>query len=198
MYHENDPSLFQRAMDAFWDWLGKLFNTASAATPGGAVGLVVILLAVIALMGALWWRLGTPHRAPPPPPCSSTTAPAAPPNTAPPPRHTPPRATGTRPSRNACAPSSAPWRNAPCSTPAPAAPPTRRPPKRACSLPAHTDRLRAAARDFDDVTYGGRTAAQQTYRRLAELDTRPGAHQTGLATHSAPSTAHSARQGAAE
>ena len=26
------------------------------------------------------------------------------------------------------------------------------------ALPAHADRLRAAARDFDDVTYGGRTA----------------------------------------
>lgn len=38
------------------------------------------------------------------------------------------------------------------------------------ALPAHTDRLRTAARDFDDVTYGGRTASEDTYRGLAALD----------------------------
>lgn len=51
-------------MDAFWEWLDKVFGAASAATPGGMLGLVVIVLAVLALLGALWWRLGTPHRAP--------------------------------------------------------------------------------------------------------------------------------------
>jgi hypothetical protein len=37
-------------------------------------------------------------------------------------------------------------------------------------LPGHTDRLRAAAREFDDVTYGGRTADRPAYLRLRELD----------------------------
>ncbi|HCA84735.1 MAG TPA: hypothetical protein DEQ61_04090, partial [Streptomyces sp.] len=37
-------------------------------------------------------------------------------------------------------------------------------------LPAHADRLRAAARDFDDVVYGGRHATAETYARLRELD----------------------------
>ena len=109
--------------------------------------------------------------APPPPPCSSTTAPAAPPNTAPPPRRTPPRATGTRPSRNACAPSSAPWRNAPCSTPAPAAPPTRRPPKPAApSPPTRTDCAPPPATSTTSRTAADRRP-KQTYRRLADLDT---------------------------
>ncbi|PZG77137.1 hypothetical protein C1I97_37195, partial [Streptomyces sp. NTH33] len=35
MYHEHDPGLLQRALNAFWDWLGKLFDSASSATPGG-------------------------------------------------------------------------------------------------------------------------------------------------------------------
>lgn len=39
------------------------------------------------------------------------------------------------------------------------------------TLPGHADGLHAAARHFDDVTYGGRTADPQTYRRIARLDT---------------------------
>ncbi|GGY07633.1 DUF4129 domain-containing protein, partial [Streptomyces anandii] len=38
------------------------------------------------------------------------------------------------------------------------------------TLPAHSDRLHAAARDFDDVTYGGRRATEQSYHRTARLD----------------------------
>ncbi|MCQ4204685.1 hypothetical protein M4J06_002866, partial [Streptomyces coelicoflavus] len=50
MYHENDPSWFQRALNAFWDWIGELFSRASTATPGGTLGLVVVILAVVALL----------------------------------------------------------------------------------------------------------------------------------------------------
>lgn len=32
-YHQNDPSLLQRALNAFWDWVGSLFDSASGATP---------------------------------------------------------------------------------------------------------------------------------------------------------------------
>ncbi|CAO0832539.1 hypothetical protein SMICM17S_08661 [Streptomyces microflavus] len=39
------------------------------------------------------------------------------------------------------------------------------------ALPDHATRLRSAARDFDDVTYGGRTAGQPTYLALRALDT---------------------------
>lgn len=39
------------------------------------------------------------------------------------------------------------------------------------ALPGHATRLRSAARDFDDVTYGGRTAGQSTYLALRALDT---------------------------
>lgn len=40
----------------------------------------------------------------------------------------------------------------------------------ALSLPDHAADLRAAARTFDDVTYGGRTADADTYARLRALD----------------------------
>lgn len=170
IYHENDPSWYQRALDAFWEWLGKLFGAASTATPGGTLGLLVIAVAVLAVLGALWWRLGRPRRTP--------TAPAAlfddRPRSA-----TEHRATaGTHAAAGR-------WNEAvqermravvrsleeralldvrPGRTADEAASEAGRP------LPAHADRLRAAARDFDDVTYGGRQARQDTYQRLAALD----------------------------
>ncbi|PWS41256.1 hypothetical protein DKT74_28560, partial [Streptomyces sp. ZEA17I] len=38
-------------------------------------------------------------------------------------------------------------------------------------LPDHATRLRSAAREFDDVTYGGRAAGQPAYLALRTLDT---------------------------
>lgn len=35
---------------------------AAGAAPGGPLGLVVVVLAVVGLAAALWWRLGTPRR----------------------------------------------------------------------------------------------------------------------------------------
>jgi hypothetical protein len=68
------------------------------------------------------------------------------------------------------------------------------------ALPAHTDRLRAAARDFDDVTYGGRAGTEPSYHRIAELDrdlerTKPAL--AGTSTSTSTSTDHNTRQGAA-
>nr|WP_309485464.1 DUF4129 domain-containing protein [Streptomyces sp. WELS2] len=197
MYHENDPSLFQRALNALWDWLDRLFGTAASATPGGAVGLFVVILFVVAVLAALWWRLGTPRR----PPASAAllfderTRSAA--------EH---RAAGEAHAAQGH------WNQAvqermravvrsleeralldvrPGRTADEAAAEAGR------ALPAHADRLRAAAHEFDDVTYGGRSADEHSYRRLAELDrdlenTRP-SHAA-----SAVGTAHSTRQGAAE
>ncbi|MBO7941425.1 DUF4129 domain-containing protein, partial [Streptomyces sp. S9] len=65
------------------------------------------------------------------------------------------------------------------------------------ALPAHTDRLRGAARDFDDVTYGGRTATEEAYHRIAALDHDLDLTKPQLTTNSADSTADAARQGAA-
>ncbi|KDN74582.1 DUF4129 domain-containing protein [Streptomyces olindensis] len=197
MYHEDDPSLFQRALDAFWDWLDKLFNAASTATPGGTLGLAVIILAVLAVLGALWWRLGTPRRQP-----TSSAALFD---------DRPRSAADHRAAAEAHA-AQGHWNQAvqermralvraleeralldarPGRTADEAAAEAGR------ALPAHTDRLRTAARDFDDVTYGGRSATEQSYHRIAELDRDLERTKPQLAASSA-NTAPNTRQGAAE
>ncbi|MFJ6846301.1 DUF4129 domain-containing protein [Streptomyces griseoluteus] len=170
MYHENDPSLFQRALNAFWEWLGRLLAKAASATPGGSLGLLVVVLCVIAVLAALWWRLGTPRRGP------VAAAPLF--------DERPRTAAEHRAAADAHA-AQGHWNQAvqermraivraleeralldvrPGRTADEAAAEAGR------ALPAHADALHAAARHFDDVTYGGRAADQETYRRVARLD----------------------------
>ncbi|MGJ5755451.1 uncharacterized protein DUF4129 [Streptomyces puniciscabiei] len=198
MYHENDPGLFQRALNAFWDWLDRVLNSAASATPGGTTGLVVVVLFVVAVLAALWWRLGTPHRQP-----SSTAATLF--------DDRPRSAAEHRAAAEAHA-AQGHWNQAvqermraivrsleertlldvrPGRTADEAAAEAGR------TLPAHTERLRSAAREFDDVTYGGRRAGEQSYHRIAELD-RDLEHARPALSHSTTSTAHTTRQGATE
>ncbi|MFJ8794818.1 DUF4129 domain-containing protein [Streptomyces sp. NPDC102462] len=197
MYHENDPSLLQRAMNAIWDWLGKVLDTAASATPGGTLGLIIVVLAVIAVLAALWWRLGTPRRRPAAAPALFDERPRS--------------AAEHRAAAEAHA-AQGHWNQAvqermravvraleeralldvrPGRTADEAASEAGR------ALPPHTDRLHAAARAFDDVTYGGRRADRQTYDRLAGLDRDLERSKPALAV-SSHSTARHSRQGAAE
>ncbi|MFC4500305.1 MULTISPECIES: DUF4129 domain-containing protein [Streptomyces] len=194
LYHENDPSLFQRALNTLWDWIGDLFDTASTVTPGGTLGVVVVVLAVVAAVGALWWRLGTPRRQP----ASAATL-----------FDDRPRSAAEHRAAAEAHAAQGHWNQAlqermraivrsleeralldtrPGRTADEAAAEAGR------TLPAHTDALRAAARDFDDVTYGGRRATEQAYHRIAELDHDLERSKPRLAA----STPHNARQGAAE
>ncbi|MGV9757868.1 DUF4129 domain-containing protein [Streptomyces tricolor] len=200
MYHENDPGLLQRALDAFWDWVGRLFSTAASATPGGTLGLVVVVLFVAAVLAALWWRLGAPRRHP-------TSAAVL--------FDERPRSAAEHRAASEAHAAQGHWNQAvqerlralvrsleeralldvrPGRTADEAAAEAGR------VLPAHAERLRAAAREFDDVTYGGRRADEQSYHRLADLDrdlerTRPTlAHSPA----GAAGTARSSRRGAAE
>ncbi|MGW6062174.1 DUF4129 domain-containing protein [Streptomyces sp. NPDC055189] len=169
-YHENDPSLLQRALNRFWDWVDDLFTAASGATPGGGLGLLVIVIAVLALIGLLWWRLGTPHRAP-------TSAPAlfdARPRTAA--EH---RATAEAHAARGH------WNQAvqermraivrsleerALLDPRPGRTADEAAAEASRTLPAHTAELHKAAQSFDAVTYGARTATEPTYDRLTALD----------------------------
>ncbi|MFI6340578.1 DUF4129 domain-containing protein [Streptomyces sp. NPDC050535] len=194
MYHENDPSLAQRALNAFWDWVDKLFNAASGATPGGTLGLVVVVLAVLAVLGALWWRLGTPHRAP-------TTAPAL--------FDDRPRSAAEHRAAAEAHAAQGHWNQAvqermraivrsleerALLDPRPGRTADEAAAEAARTLPSHGDRLRAAARDFDDVTYGGRAAQRRTYDRLTDLD-RDLTRTKPVLSISTRSTAHNAGQG---
>ncbi|MFF9206482.1 DUF4129 domain-containing protein [Streptomyces sp. NPDC014986] len=194
VYHENDPSWFRRALDAFWEWVDTLFGAASTATPGGTLGLIVVSAAVIAVLGAIWWRLGTPRRRPAPVPALFDDRPRS--------------AAEHRATAEAHA-AQGHWNQAvqermravvraleeralldirPGRTADEAAA------EAGLALPAHTDRLHTAARAFDDVAYGGRTATEHSYRQLAALDrdldrTRPQLASSG--------SANSTRRGAA-
>ncbi|MGW0205422.1 DUF4129 domain-containing protein [Streptomyces sp. NPDC003233] len=199
LYHENEPGLFQRALNAFWDWLGRLLDSAASATPGGTIGLVVVVLFVVAVLAALWWRLGTPRRQP-----TSSSAAAL--------FDDRPRSAAEHRAAAEAHAAQGHWNQAlqermraivrsleertlldvrPGRTADEAAAEAGR------SLPAHTDRLRAAAREFDDVTYGGRRATEQSYHRIAGLDRDLERARPAL-THSTTRTAHTAHQGAAE
>lgn len=171
-YHENDPNLLQRGLDRFWEWLDDLFGAASGATPGGVLGLIVIVLALAALAAALWWRLGTPHRSP------GTTGDSL-------------FADGPRTARDHRAAaarhaSAGRWNEAvqermraivrsleerTLLEPRPGRTADEAAAEAGRSLPSHADALRLAARTFDDVTYGGRTADEPAYHRVEELDT---------------------------
>ncbi|MGW7261383.1 DUF4129 domain-containing protein [Streptomyces sp. NPDC054834] len=196
MYHENEPSLLERALNAFWDWVDRVLNAASAATPGGMLGLIVVVLAVVAVLAALWWRLGTPRRQPASAAALFDDRPRS--------------AAEHRAAAEAHA-AQGHWNQAvqermraivrsleeralldvrPGRTADEAAAEAGR------ALPSHTDRLRASAREFDDVTYGGRTASEQSYHRIAELD-RDLDRTSPVLASSAPSTADNTRQGGA-
>ncbi|TLQ45575.1 DUF4129 domain-containing protein [Streptomyces marianii] len=185
MYHENDPNLVERALNSFWEWLAEVLDTVAGASPGGPLGLAVIALLVAALVAALWWRLGTPHR-------TLTTGDAL--------FDDRPRSAAEHRATAETHAAAGRWNQAvqermraivrsleeralleprPSRTADEAAAEAGRP------LPGHTDALRTAARTFDDVTYGGRTADQHAYTRLRDLDTELGRTKPDL-TATAP------------
>ncbi|MEV6398351.1 DUF4129 domain-containing protein [Streptomyces sp. NPDC051907] len=170
MYHENDPNLLQRALDRFWDWVGDLFDSASGAAPGGPLGLVVVLLLVIGLIAALWWRLGTPQR-------SAGAADSL--------FDDSPRSASEHRAAAEAHAAAGRWNQAvqermraivrsleerALLDPRPGRTADEAAAEAGRSLPSRADGLRAAAREFDDVTYGGRTADEQAYGRLRDLD----------------------------
>ncbi|GAA2964468.1 DUF4129 domain-containing protein [Streptomyces enissocaesilis] len=170
MYHENDPNLLERAIDRFWEWVNDLFTAASGATPGGTVGLVVVVVVVVFLGVVLWLRLGTPQRTP----SSGGTLFDEGPRSA----------VEHRTAAEAHAAAHR-WNQAvqermravvrsleerALLDPRPGRTADEAAAEAGRSLPGHAGRLRAAAREFDDVTYGGRTVDEQAYQRLSELD----------------------------
>jgi hypothetical protein len=170
MYHENDPNLLQRGLDRLWGWLGDLFATASNAAPGGPLGLIVLVLVVIGLAVALWWRLGTPQR-------TLRTADAL--------FDDSPRSAAEHRTAAEAHAAAQRWNEAvqermraivrsleerALLDPRPGRTADEAAAEAGRSLPGHEMALRAAARNFDDVTYGGRTADQQTYLTVEALD----------------------------
>ncbi|MBW5486648.1 DUF4129 domain-containing protein [Streptomyces bambusae] len=170
VYHQNDPSLLDRAMRRLWEWIGDLLDSAAGASPGGGYGLVVIILLAAALVALLWWRLGRPTR-------SAGAAGVL----------FDDRVRSAADHRAAADAHAAAgrWNEAvqermravvrsleerTLLDPRPGRTADEAAAEASASLPDHTAGLRAAARTFDDVTYGGRTADAATYGRLRDLD----------------------------
>ncbi|MFJ5549665.1 DUF4129 domain-containing protein [Streptomyces sp. NPDC093225] len=171
IYHEHDPNLLQRAMNRFWDWVGDLFDAASGATPGGTLGVIAVVVLALLLLAVLWWRLGTPRRLPAPTGGTlfdDRPRTAAEHRTAAEAHAAAGRWTEAVQERMRALVRSLEERT--LLDPRPGRTADEAAAEAARALPDHAPRLHAAARAFDDVTYGGRTADAQGYADLRDLD----------------------------
>lgn len=171
-YHKSDPSVVERALDWINDHItSALDSIGGSGGTSGTTGLVFFVIVALLIAAALWWRLGAPGRN----------------------ARTTPEVFGTEGPRTAAqhrAEASAHaaagrWDEAvreqmralvrsleertlldgrPGRTADEAAAEAGR------SLPEHAEALAAAARTFDDVAYGERTADRASYELLHDLD----------------------------
>ncbi|MEU9000229.1 DUF4129 domain-containing protein [Streptomyces caniferus] len=170
-YHQHDPNPIQQALDWLWERIGELFSAAAGTTPGGWIGLLAIAASVVLLLIALRLRLGAVRRTP----TTSGALFAEAPRTAA--EH---RSAADRHAAEGR------WNQAiqdrmralvlaleerTLLTPGPGRTADEASTEAGRAFPAHADRLRTAARTFDDVTYGGRPGTEEAYTLLTALDT---------------------------
>ncbi|MFE5585192.1 DUF4129 domain-containing protein [Kitasatospora sp. NPDC056531] len=193
-YHKNDPSVLKRVTDWFWDHINHALGSISGDGTDGTTGLVLFLIVAALIAAAVWWRLGAPKRA----------------------ARTVLGVYGTEGPRSAAQyradaaghAAAGRWTEAvreqmralvraleertlldtrPGRTADEAAAEAGR------ALPEHAAALTAAARTFDDIAYGDRTADQAAYQLLLDLDrtlerTRPALAQAPVTASAPPTT----------
>lgn len=170
MYREHEPDLLQRVLDWLWQRIDDLLTTAAGATPGGTTGVVVIVLVVVALVAALRIRLGALRRSPT---ADSSLFEDRPRSAAEHRAAAEQHAAGHQWDQAVQERLRAVVRSLEeraLLDPRPGRTADEAAAEAGLSLPGHAGRLRAAARDFDDVTYGGHSATAETYTRLRDLD----------------------------
>ncbi|WP_035848642.1 DUF4129 domain-containing protein [Kitasatospora azatica] len=170
-YHRHDPGLLQRITNWLWEQLDNLLGQLGNAASNGTTGLILFLVLAVLLGGALWWRLGRPGRA-------ATTAAAL--FAADGPRTAAEHRAAAQ--RHAAA---GEWTQAvreqmralvrdleerTLLDPRPGRTADEAAAEAGRHLPEQAVALREAARLFDDIAYGDRSADQAAYQRLAELD----------------------------
>lgn len=64
IYHRNDEPWPLRVLHAVQHWLDHVLHAVSRHAPGGGAGAVALLLAALALIGFVWWRVGFIRRTP--------------------------------------------------------------------------------------------------------------------------------------
>lgn len=62
IYHLNEPGPVERAVNAVAEWLDDLLSRASGASPGGTLGLLVLVAVLVALAALVIWRTGPLRR----------------------------------------------------------------------------------------------------------------------------------------
>ncbi|MFI6446064.1 DUF4129 domain-containing protein [Kitasatospora sp. NPDC050543] len=62
VYHQNDPSILQRAIDWIWHQLDNALATVGSTGTNGTTGLIVFALVAVLIAAGVWWRLGAPRR----------------------------------------------------------------------------------------------------------------------------------------
>ncbi|WP_129842298.1 DUF4129 domain-containing protein [Streptomyces sp. RFCAC02] len=191
LYTQHEPGPFRRALSWVWEHVFGVLEDVAFRTPGDWVGLTVIGVLLVALVTALWLRLGRPRAAArrrgdgtlfPGRPRTAAEHRAAAAGHAAAGRWTPAvqermRAVVRSLEERALVDHSA------GRTAGEAAAEAGR------FLPALADALRAAAMTFDAVTYGGRPADATDYARVAELDDAAAHTRPVLPTPAASGTA---------
>jgi Domain of unknown function (DUF4129) len=62
IYHADDPGLFQRILNAVVDWLDRALTKVAHAAPGGIWGLLALLVIVATAVALILWRAGPLRR----------------------------------------------------------------------------------------------------------------------------------------
>ncbi|WP_069811034.1 DUF4129 domain-containing protein [Streptomyces sp. TP-A0874] len=170
MYHENDPSLLERALEHFWNWVGELLHAATGATPGGAFGIAVVVVLVLLLVIGLILRLGPARRTPAardelfdnrPRSAAEYRAAAE--------LHASRQRWGAAIQEQLRAIVRSLEERA-LLDPRPGRTADEAADEAGRALPEHAERLHQAARTFDEVTYGGRKGSAEEYLRVQETD----------------------------
>ncbi|MCE7082373.1 DUF4129 domain-containing protein [Streptomyces sp. ST2-7A] len=171
IYTRHEPGPVRRAFDWMWETVSDLITGVTVVTPGGWFGLLLIVLIVLALLIALRLRLGSVRTAGGAggPEVLGAAARTAAEHRAEADRHA---GAGhwdlaVRERVRALVRS---LEERALLDPRPGRTADEAAREAAVPMPAFADRLRAAARTFDDVTYGGRGADAADHHRVDELD----------------------------
>lgn len=62
IYHQDDPSLFERVIERIVRWLDARLTDAAHAAPGGGIGLLAIAAVIAAVIALIFWRTGPLRR----------------------------------------------------------------------------------------------------------------------------------------
>ncbi|MER7704144.1 DUF4129 domain-containing protein [Kitasatospora sp. NPDC097605] len=170
-YHRHDPSIQERVVDWIMERIDDALGALAGAGTSGTTGLILFLVVALLIGAALWWRLGAPKRA------ARTDLGVF--------GGTGPRSAAEHRADAERHAAAGQWAEAvreqmralvrgleerTLLDPRPGRTADEAAAEAGRALPEHAAALTAAARAFDDIAYGERTADQAAYQLLRDLD----------------------------